>query len=842
MHRFIISLLLLSIFQAATLSGFLRDANTGEPVSYASIFIKDTDHGTASTVDGYFVITDIKPGAYSLYVQMIGYEKYEQLIIIDESIRLDDIKLVSAKITSDDVIVSAQRQKFKESVESSVISVNLKEINFTPAFIEADVFRSLQMLPGVQKTNDFSSALYVRGSTPDQNLIMLDGITVYNPYHFGGLFSTFNTDAIKQADFHAGGFPARYGGRMGAILNIINREGNTERIKGSGNISLLSSKILLEGPIKFIPIDGVKGSWLISGRRTYFDKVVEAGNDIINNIYDTEFDLVFPYKFYDYQIKVNLDFGINNRLTYTRFYGDDLINYRLNLDEFLTSAKDEDSDEEQTAFQESIVDIDWPWGNHTNGLTWRYIASPNVFIKTFLASSRYRFDLDARYENNLIDTVDSTRNSSFHYGFGFTDIINDFTVESELTWIPTNKHTVTAGYQIKNVSYELNTGTSYSVDIFEFDTTMTVTPLDMRDTTIEVSIYVQDKYRVNSDLTLQVGLRTTSYNLHESLYHDPRLGIKYQINDNMSFKFNWGIYHQFLTIANNPDENFRIIDLWLGVPESKSAPRSEHTIIGFEYLSSNDILFRVESYYKDFQKMFIVEQGSVFEGFDNGYQTTSFNNLIDTDAYSYGLELLIKKSSGNFNGWIGYSYSETFYRDSTSAWYNPNFDRTHTLSAVTNYNLFKDFNSIMQKYIPNSRMVDFLSKLTISSALSLNSGNPYTPLLARTQDWGDYMRWDDDNTMINDWYQSYSYIVGEKNSMRYAPYFRLDLSISKVGSLFGIKTKHSLQILNITNNVNILTYFYRTKIDPQTRDRLGVERRPVPMFPLIATYGISFEF
>ena len=202
MHRFIISLLLLSIFQAATLSGFLRDANTGEPVSYASIFIKDTDHGTASTVDGYFVITDINPGAYSLYVQMIGYEKYEQLIIIDESVRLDDIKLVSAKITSDDVIVSAQRQKFKESVESSVISVNLKEINFTPAFIEADVFRSLQMLPGVQKTNDFSSALYVRGSTPDQNLIMLDGITVYNPYHFGGLFSTFNTDAIKQADFH----------------------------------------------------------------------------------------------------------------------------------------------------------------------------------------------------------------------------------------------------------------------------------------------------------------------------------------------------------------------------------------------------------------------------------------------------------------------------------------------------------------------------------------------------------------------------------------------------------------------------------------------------------------
>ena len=189
------------------------------------------------------------------------------------------------------------------------------------------MFRTLQMLPGVQTTSDFSSALYVRGSTPDQNLIMLDGIAIYNPYHLGGIFSTFNTDAIKEADFHAGGFPARYGGRMGAILNVINREGNTEKITGSANLSLISSKALIEGPVP--RWKGIKGSWMISGRRTYIDKVVNALNlpSGSKNADGSDIPLEFPYYFYDYQIKTNIDFNQDHRLTFTRFYGDDVLDF-----------------------------------------------------------------------------------------------------------------------------------------------------------------------------------------------------------------------------------------------------------------------------------------------------------------------------------------------------------------------------------------------------------------------------------------------------------------------------------------------------------------------------------
>ena len=239
-----------------------------------------------------------------------------------QNLRLD-FRLQQTILEGEAVDVFGEAQKMRELVEPSRISLDLRTLQSVPAFIEPDLFRTVQLLPGVQTLNDYSSALYVRGSTPDQNLIMLDGITDYNPYHLGGIFSTFNTDAIKEADFHAGGFPARYGGRMGAILNVINREGNTEEFEGHANISLISSKVLLEGPLP--KYKGLKGSWMIAGRRTYFDQFFNALVAWSGGPSDFE----FPYFFYDYQLKVNVDLSQDHRLTYSRFYGDDILDLSL---------------------------------------------------------------------------------------------------------------------------------------------------------------------------------------------------------------------------------------------------------------------------------------------------------------------------------------------------------------------------------------------------------------------------------------------------------------------------------------------------------------------------------
>ena len=794
--------------QTSTISGFVRDNATGEPLSYVNVFvvIGDSYKGSATNQDGYYVISNLFPGEYNVNASIIGYKMTTNKVTLasDEKLRLDFRLNVSA-LEGQEVNVSAERIKFQQSIESSQISLDLREINTVPGFIEADVFRTLQMLPGVQSGGDFSSALYVRGSTPDQNLIMLDGITIYNPYHLGGIFSTFNTDAIKEADFHAGGFPARYGGRMGAILNVINREGNTEKITGSGNISLVTGKALIEGPLP--KWKGIKGSWLLSGRRTYFDQ-------FINLVTGTKGQ--FPYFFYDYQFKTNLDINQNHRLTYTRFYGDDILRF---------SSSDQSSNN-IGGTSKNTYGVDWPWGNHTNGLTWRWIVSPSIVAKTFLSSSRYRYDFDFYFDTKetYIDN-DSTFQNNLAFDVVYKDIIKDRTLETEIIWKANDKHTVTSGFQIKNINFELVN----KFIITTLDTTFTEKPLDMRNKTRELAAYIQDKWSVTNNLKLQGGLRLAHYNLHDTLYVEPRIGMKYNFSSDMSFKINWGRYHQFLITANDPDENFRLIDLWLGVPEDKPASVSDHTILGFEYFSPDDILFRVETYYKGFDNLLSLKQEDVYTENEDDVQTTTMNEFWDTDAYAYGLELLAKKTSGKIKGWIGYTYAKTFNYTPPNGWYAPNHDRTHTLNIVSTIEL--------PKWASDN--------LEMSASLTASSGNPYTPIKGRSYDWNQELNGarDEDQAINLEWKLSNKYLVDEKNSDRYPPYFRFDLGLTRKNRrLFKWKYDSYFQIINITNHKNALSYTYRTNTDQSVGNRGVVERAAINTFPFMIFTGVQFEF
>jgi len=805
---FFLSGLLLSQTNTASINGFVRDNASGEPISYANVFLSNSSIGAASNSDGYFVMSGIPLGLYEINATMIGYAVFKEQVDLSsaEAVRLE-IRLKEEAIKGTEVLVTAERQKFQRSMESSQIALDLREINSAPAFVEPDVFRTLQMLPGVQTTSDFSSALYVRGSTPDQNLIMLDGIAIYNPYHLGGIFSTFNTDAIKEADFHAGGFPARYGGRMGAILNVINREGNTEKIMGSANLSLISSKALIEGPIP--KWKDMKGSWMISGRRTYIDKVVDALNlpSGSKNTDGSDVPLEFPYYFYDYQIKANIDFNQDHRLTFTRFYGDDVLDFSYE------DPSETISNENVTIQQESKFGLDWPWGNQTNGITWRWIVSPKIIAKTFLSNSRYRFDFDLSFQNRDTYTyVDSTVINFTNFNWNIYDIIKDQTLESEVQYKHSNDHEITSGFQIKKIKFDL--GIQY--DLGTQDTSFTWNPLSLKNTTQEISFFLQDRWEVSDNLKIRGGLRFTDYNLHKKIYVDPRIGMKYHISDDIALKANWGLYHQFLTTANNQDENLRLVELWLGIPKEKPASVSEHIIGGVEYMSPRNIFYRIELYQKTFENLLTLKQDNANE-FEGTSQNSTINEFWDTRGNSNGLELLVKKSSGKFNGWIGYTLSETKYFTEASGWHNPNFDRTHTINIVGNYELTAD--------------------LELSAALTQSSGNPYTKILGRVYDW--------EQSLYNNsyWYPIDSYLVGEKNTERYDDYFRVDIGMTrKGGNLFGLEYDTYWQIMNLTRHINILSYRYRTKTDPLTGNQLGVQRQPIPMFPLIFTFGVKFEF
>jgi len=765
-----------------SVSGFVRDDSSGEPIAYANVFLAGTAHGSMTNEEGYFVLPEIVPGSYDLKVTMIGYRAVlRKLTIAEAQNSRIDIRLVEDILQTEGVTVEASYSELKKSVQSSQIKLDIKEINSAPAFIEADVMRTLQMLPGVQAANDFSSALYVRGSTPDQNLILLDGITVYNPSHLGGIFSTFNTDAINDAKFQAGGFPVRYGGRMGATLNIVNREGNTEKISGSGNISLISSKVLLEGPIP--SVGPVRGSWMVSARRTYLDQLVERFSSF-----------EFPYHFYDYQIKTNLEIGPNHRLTYSRFYGEDILDF-----------SNSESDTTHNRIEKSLSTLDWPWGNRTNGLTWRWIIAPTLISKTFLSTSDYRFEVDFEIENTeRLPLPNSTIISREKVNFEVKDLIEDRSVDSELLWKINAEHDLMTGFQHKEVSFDLD----LTFGVATLDTSLQWNPVAIKNKTRESAFYIQDRWTINPTLSVLGGLRATEYSLHDKLYLEPRLGAKFAATEKLFIKYNWGHYRQFLITANSPDEVFRIVDLWFGVPSDRNAPLSTHNIFGVEYLSDSGLLLRLEAYHKGFDNLLTLKDD---EGEDSD-QITALNDFWDTDAQSYGLEVLIKKSAGRARGWIGYTYARTRYFTPLSDWYAPNFDRTHTLNMVAT--------------------LEFGDRGLLSTSASYATGNPHTPVQGRASQW---------THELNDtpqWSPASAYLVGSKNSDRHKPYLRIDLGYVRPWGPVDIV----VQAINITNHVNALTYQYRTRSDPDTGNQEAVQRRTVPMFPYMLSFGVKFAF
>jgi len=297
---------------SASISGTIQDKKTGEPLPYANIVIADTEIGTASDINGYYIIPSIESGSYTLKVMMIGYAISDNFILVENNnIRLN-IEIAPQLIDVDEVKVSAERMRFEKKVDISRVNITNRDIRQAPAFVEADLFRTLQLLPSVSASNDFNAALIVRGGSPDENLILLDGTEIYNPYHIGGVFSTFNADMISDAEFLAGGFPAKFGGRLSSVLNITGREGDSKNGRlpqslngvkkywdfsgASGNISLLSSKILTEGLL-------YKGSWMFSARRTYFDKFVD--------MYYNSIDENSPGNYYFWDTHLKLKFAPN---------------------------------------------------------------------------------------------------------------------------------------------------------------------------------------------------------------------------------------------------------------------------------------------------------------------------------------------------------------------------------------------------------------------------------------------------------------------------------------------------------------------------------------------------
>ncbi len=763
------------------ISGYLNDAANGEPIMFANIILEGTEIGIASDNYGYYVIPSVPVGKHIIKIMMMGY-KTESLsinILPKDDLRRD-FELLSTVISGEDVTVTAERQRFKEKVEVSRVNLGLREIKNAPAFVEADLFRTLQLLPGVTSSNDFSSALVVRGGSTDENLILLDGIELYNPYHLGGVFSTFNANAISDAEFIAGGFPANFGNRVSSVLQITSKEGDSKNGKlfdrnkfgrfwdlsqVQGEVSLLSSKILAEGPL-------YKGSWMWSYRRTYFDKLAELYYLIKPNTGDID----WKYYFWDTQGKLIHDITPKNRLTFSTYLGRDVLSMDLG-----------ESDDK--------INFDWDWGNFTNSLQWRYVPN-SKFLSTFsVANTNFQFDVQL----NLLeqDSLGNSQTSSFVI---FNEI-NDWTIKEKFDWFISNNNTITAGFEYKQLGMQFKFGIN------------DVTYFDQKQKPSIFSFFIQDKWQLSPLLTIQPGMRVSKYELHDEYYIEPRFGFKYLLNENLALKGAWGKYKQFLFTTNDENAILNIVDFWQPIPSNYKAKSMQQFIVGIEQWIGRGYFASLEGYYNPY---------------DNVLTTNPNNNLIDeTDDYIegtgdvYGIELLLRKNIGKLTGWIGYSYiynrqeydfnSDGIISEEIGEIFAPQADQPHTLNIVANYELNR--------------------KNNFGITVSNSSGRPYTPTIGYTytQNLGSGQGGD----TFNNPYGNLAELTGLKNSVRYPMYFRVDVSWSRKISPFDWDGLFKIQIINITNHFN--TLFYDWDLQDKTVTAVG-------MFPFFPSMGLEFKF
>lgn len=767
-----------SAYANSSIHGFVRDAKTTDPLLFCNVILQGTDLGASTDKRGYYVIQNVSPGEYTLLASYIGYQSVKQDVIAkeDQNLRVD-LLLPPKNIELNKVVVTAERLRFEKAVETSRINLSARELESVPAFVEADVFRAIQQLPGVVAQNDFSAALVVRGGSPDENLILLDGIEVYNPYHFGGVFSAFNTDAIRDADFLSGGFPVRYGGRLSSVLEITTKEGNPaggffgknwplkkywDITNIDLNVSLLSSKALVEGPI-------LNGAYTFSVRRTYLDHVAA----LAHNLNDTIPKL--PYYFYDLQGRAHVQLSDRHRLDIAGYSGADNLTLSIGTN----------------GLRSQDIDLNWVWRNRTRSATLKSIIRPEIIAETMLATSKYDFDVTLKQTqtDSLGNSVTST--------FDITNLLQDITLAEKVDWKLNQKHRLQTGLEYKQFQFRF---TFDNDDIRFFD--------EKRHPRL-LSLYLQDTWSINALWNLQFGVRSTYYSLSDKIWTDLRGGIKYRVQENTALKLSIGSFTQFLFTSNNDDEVLRIVDFWLPVPDYLDPERTIHYVLGIEQWIGNNNYLSLEGYYKPYLNILDTNP------FQSVYNKS--DDYIAGKGAAWGIETIFKRTAGRLTGWLAYTYSGIEKRIDLDGngkievykgeVYPPKYDKRHNFNLVVNYQL-------SQKNI-------------IGMSWQASSGQPYTPVIGKM--------FGGDGT--SGWFRPYLHqtdISGRKNSARMPYYLRGDLTFAHTLRWFGWDGLFTFQILNITNHFNVLLYQWDHSVSPS-------EVTATSMFPLTPTFGISFK-
>ena len=520
------------------LSGYIKDSASGETIIGATIRVRSLKRGAISNKSGYFALYLLPDKDLKVEVSSLGYRTFSKTIRLSEGETLTENFILSQEnLQGEEVVVETDRSKDRrESPQVSTVSLKPSQIASLPRAGEADIFRILQMIPGVQTVSEISAGLYIRGGSPDQNLILLDGSTLYNPNHFFGFFSTFNPDAIKDVDLIKGGFPAQYGGRLSAVLSVTNKDGDIYNTHGAVAIGLISSRATVETPIG-------NGAITIAARRTYIDAIL--------NLTGLAKSLDLPsYYFYDLNGKFTQNFGDNDKIAVSGYGGLDKLYFN-------------------NGSQASQVDI--RWGNQSGSASWTHLFSRNIFSKFNFTASHY-FSL---LKFGLGDEA-----------FTFDNQIYDYSLHGDLEDITSSNNTLKAGFQLSQYQFGLNIKVGNNPP-----------NADITQKPIYYAGYVSDEWKPTDQLAINPGLRIDGISTRSDVGIDPRLSVRYIINPEFTVKASYGIYHQYLDLASNP--LFTAFDLWLPVDSTQAPQTAQQYVLGISTVPFEDFTLEVETYYKN---------------------------------------------------------------------------------------------------------------------------------------------------------------------------------------------------------------------------------------------------
>ncbi|MDR0682190.1 MAG: TonB-dependent receptor [Dysgonamonadaceae bacterium] len=735
-----------------TVTGRIKDRTNGEFLPFATIHVEEYPTiATTTNNDGYFTLYNVPSDTETLVFKYLGYETQRFYLSPEINVQNLFVELQPAVNALDEVVVVAEREDVLKIPELSigVIQTTAAKIADLPALGEKDLFRTFQLMPGISGSNESSAGMYVRGGTPDQNLVLYDDFTIYHQEHLMGVFSAFNTNAIKDVQLHKGGFDAKYGGRLSSVMEIVGKTGNDKTFNAGGDAGFLGFNAFME-----IPFKNEKGSFFVAGRRSFqsfmydkFTSVYSENSQSMGGGGGGRFNIRNQEKpesyFYDLNAKLTYNPSKRDIVSLSFFNGEDVL--------------DNSREGFGSSFMSGSITDKTNWGNIGSSLKWSRNWDNRFYSNALVSFSKYY---------SLRDRQNSTTSTS-----GSTAVMFDMN---------TNEHNNLWDYSLKldneykiNGKNKLEFGLNYSnynID-YRYSQSDTSNILNMQNKGNLLSAYIQDRWTLNEKVTLLPGARLSHYDVTSQLYFEPRLQAFYKINNKINLKASAGYYYQFVNRIVREDISAGSRDIWL-LSDNKGIPVSSaiHYVAGGSY-ETKDFIFDVEAYYKKLYNLseYTLRFAPSFIN-NTGYQEFFYTGK----GYSRGIDFLVQKKYGKLTGWIGYTLSETRYCFPVygNGYFPANQDVTHEFKTVLTYKPIRD--------------------LTFSASWIYATGKPFTEPI------GGYTLTTPNNGSMN------FIIVDKKNNARYPDYHRLDL-LAKYDLSFikGIKSSISVSLFNLYDYPNV---------------------------------------